>query len=258
LGDFVKLSSRELFVILCAFFVTALVIADIIGSKLFIISPASISFAWVPLLSGVVLTTPRLVLSSGIIPFPLTFVLTDLINEFYGKDGAKFVTLLGLAMAIFAAGLLYIARILPVSPNSPIPQSAVDLVFGMSGRIFLASLTAYLVGQFLDIQVFHFLRSISQEKMLWLRTTGSTVVSQLIDSFIVIHIAFAGKLSFGQMNEVAINNYGVKFLIAIALTPLCYLGHALIKRLLSSSSHQSPTPDAIASLESEESGQLIQ
>ena len=225
-------TSQTMFMILCGIFVTALVIADIIGSKLFVVGPFDISLAWIPLVQIPKFTVHPLVLSAGIIPFPLTFVLTDLINEFYGKKGAKFVTFLGLGMAIFAAGLIYAARLLPTSPNSPLPDGIFNTVFGMSNRIFIASLCAYIVGQLLDINVFHALRHLTQEKMLWLRSTGSTVVSQLIDSIIVAFIAFSGKLPVPQITEVAINNYGVKFLIAVGLTPICYLGHAIIHNLL--------------------------
>jgi uncharacterized integral membrane protein (TIGR00697 family) len=171
-------------------------------------------------------------MSAGIIPFPLTFVLTDLINEFYGKKGARFVTFVGLGMAIFAVGLLSITRVIPATPNSPIPHQAFEAVFGLSGRMFLASLTAYLIGQFLDIQVFHTLRRLTKEKMLWLRTTGSTVMSQLMDSLVVTFVAFSGKLAFIDITHIAMNNYGVKFLIALSLTPICYLGHSIIVSLL--------------------------
>lgn len=171
-------------------------------------------------------------MSAGIIPFPLTFVLTDLINEFYGKQVARNVTLLGLGMAVFTFLILLVARLLPASPNSPIPQEMFNQVFGLSNRMFVASLAAYLLGQLLDIQVFHALRRLTQERMLWLRATGSTVVSQLFDSLIVTFIAFAGTLPVADISVVALNNYGVKFLVAVALTPICYLGHALIRRLL--------------------------
>lgn len=228
----VFVSSQTVFTILCALFITALVIADIIGSKLFAVGPLEVSLAWLPFLGIPKLVIHPLVLSAGIIPFPLTFLLTDLINEFYGKQKARFVTFLGLGMALFASGLLLIARLLPATPTSPIPQEMFNIVFGLSGRMFLASLTAYLVGQLLDIQVFHALRHLTREKMLWLRATGSTVVSQLIDSFIVTFIAFSGTLAYAQIAEVAVNNYGVKFLVAVALTPLCYLGHAIIYRII--------------------------
>ncbi len=220
-------SSHHVYVILCAFFVTALVIADIIGSKLILVGPFDLAAIG---LAGMVI--PARILSAGIIPFPLTFVLTDLINEFYGKKGAQFITLVGLGMAIFAVALLYAARLLPAHPDSPIPQASFEIVFGLSTRMFIASLCAYLLGQFLDIQVFHFLRRISQEKMLWLRATGSTVVSQLIDSLVVAFIAFGGKLPSAQIMEIAVNNYGVKFFIAVALTPVCYLGHFVIYRFI--------------------------
>lgn len=222
-----QVSSHTIFILLCALFVTSLLVADIIGSKLFVVGPFDL---W-----GFHIDSR--VLSAGIVPFPLTFVLTDLINEFYGKKGARFITFVGLAMALFAYLLLFIARQLPASPNSPIPHETFNLVFGLSNRMFIASLSAYVLGQLLDIQVFHVLRHLTREKMLWLRATGSTVVSQLIDSAVVTFIAFSGTLAVAEIAEVATNNYGVKFLVAVALTPLCYLGHAVIYRLMQTRMH---------------------
>lgn len=227
-----RMTSQHMYVILCACFITALIIADIIGSKLIVVGPMDIPLDWIPFVGLSAAHINPLILSAGIIPFPLTFVLTDLINEFYGKESARFITFLGLGMAIFAVTLLYVTRIIPAADNSPIPFEAFNTVFGLSGRMFLASLTAYLIGQVLDIQVFHFLRHMTHEKMLWLRATGSTVVSQLVDSLLVTFIAFSGKLPVGQITEVAVNNYGIKFLIAVALTPLLYLGHSVIYRLI--------------------------
>lgn len=221
--------SHTLFVVLCAIFVTALVLADIVGGKLIA----------VPALSVFGLALPAMVVSAGIIPFPVTFVLTDIINEFYGQSGARFVTFLGLGMAILAALLLYVTRVLPAAPHSPISGPMFQAVFGLSGRLFLGSLVAYLVGQMLDIQVFGFLRKIAKERYLWLRATGSTVVSQLVDSFIVLFITFAGKLSTAEIVQVGLSNYAIKFVVAIALTPVCYLAHSLVSRLLKTNLHAS-------------------
>lgn len=215
-----KISFQSLFLCLATASVTTLIIADIIGGKLIVLYR---------------LGEQPIILSAGILAFLFTFVLTDLINEFYGKRKARQVTYLSLAMALFANLVLLMARLFPASDNSPIPQSVFETVFGMSSRIFIASLTAYLVGQLVDIQVFHFIRRHTQGKMLWLRTTGSTVVSQLIDSFVVLYIAFSGQLAPAEINVIALNNYAAKFVLAVALTPLCYLGHILVKRFVAHS-----------------------
>jgi uncharacterized integral membrane protein (TIGR00697 family) len=215
-----RLSASQLYVILCAVFVTCLVVADLLGSRLFQVGPWS--------LFG--LTLPSLQLSTGIIPFPVTFILTDLLNEFYGASGARFVTWVGFAMAVLTYGILYVAMGLNTSANSPITQDAFVMVF--ANNVIVASLVAYLVGQFLDIWVFGWFKRQFGNRFLWLRGTGSTVVSQLVDSFLVTSIAFAGKLAWDDIVAIGINNYSVKFVVAIALTPLLYLGHAAIKTLL--------------------------
>jgi uncharacterized integral membrane protein (TIGR00697 family) len=210
-----------LFACITALFVTSLVVADIIGSRL-------ITFRLpLPLLPGLEQTV---LLSSGILPFPITFVLTDTLNEFYGPRGARLVTWIGLGMAIFTYILLTVARTVPTHPQSPISAAVFEQVFGLSSLMFLASLTAYLVGQWLDISIFQLLRKITGRRMLWLRATGSTVLSQLVDTLVVTGIAFTGKLPMATMLHLAGNNYFWKFMVAVAMTPLCYLLHGLVTR----------------------------
>jgi queuosine precursor transporter len=223
-----RINSYNLFSLLCGLFVTALIVSDIIGAKLFTLGPVDLYLPGIPQYR-----IPSLLMTAGILTFPMTFILTDLIHEFYGKKGARFVTYLGLGMAVFTYLILSFARILPTSPDSPIPQETFNLVFGLSGRMFIASLLAYLLAQLLDIQVFHFFKSFTHARLLWLRTTGSTVISQLLDSFTFCMVSFSGTLPFEQILQIAMTNYGVKFLVAVALTPLCYLGHAAITRFMS-------------------------
>jgi queuosine precursor transporter len=224
--DLPHTSSHKLFSILTAVFVTALVLADIIGSK--IVAFPAFSLAGIPI--------APLVFSAGILPFPIAFVMTDIINEFYGEKAARFVTYIGLGVAIFCTLILSIAVTLPALETSPIPFETFKSVFGLSGRMFLASMTAYLVGQLLDIQIFFYVRKLTREKWLWLRATGSTIVSQLVDSFIVTLIAFQGVLPLSKILTIGLNNYGIKFVVALAMTPLCYLLHSMIKGLLRSES----------------------
>ncbi|MCA9788369.1 MAG: queuosine precursor transporter [Cyanobacteria bacterium HKST-UBA04] len=214
------LNRHQLYAILCALFVTCLVVADIIGSRLFELGPWTIA--------GV--SVPTLLLSTGIIPFPVTFILTDLLNEFYGAKGARFVTWVGFAMALLTYTILYVSMGLTTSGNSPISHHAFVTVF--SNNVIVASLTAYLIGQFLDIWVFGVFRRITRHRFLWLRATGSTVVSQLVDSFIVTALAFSGKLVVSDIVAIGFNNYSVKFIVAVLLTPLLYAGHTLIEVVL--------------------------
>jgi uncharacterized integral membrane protein (TIGR00697 family) len=212
----------KLFLTLAGIFISALIIGDLIGGKLV---EAEVF--------GTVLT-----LSVGIIPFPITFLLTDLLNEFYGKRAARTVTWVGFGMACFTFAIIIIALALPWAPFTNaadyqgMSQPHFDNVFGGSRRILLASLVAYLFSQFADIAVFHLLKKRTHNKYLWLRATGSTVVSQLIDTCIIQTLAWWGVVQNDKLFGLILSSYGVKLVVAIALTPLIYGGHALVERVL--------------------------
>lgn len=207
----------SLYATLSGVFLTALVIAETTGGKL-------IQFA---VTEDLVFT-----MTMGVIPFPITFLVTDIINEYYGRRGIRFVTFLGMGMVVMALIILQIDMAVPAAVISPVSDEAFNAVFGVSARIFVGSLVAYLIGQLVDISVFHALRERTGGKMLWLRATGSTVVSQLIDSFVVLTIAFLGPLTMGQILEIGLTNYIYKFAIAVSITPFLYLVHALVDRYL--------------------------
>lgn len=214
--------SQKVFVWLAAIFLTCLIVANLIGSFLF---EVHLPFA-LPFLGG------RALLSAGTIPFPVTFILTDLINEYYGEKGARFITYIGFAMSILVFALLSVGEQLPVAMETVITQ-ANYLTFSTNyASMFIASLAAYLVGQLLDIQVFQVFHRFTKSKLLWLRATGSTVISQIFDSLIVTYIAFNDNLPLSKILHIAGSNYCWKFMIAILITPLLYLGHALLKKIL--------------------------
>ncbi len=220
------LSSRQrLYVYLCAVFLTALLIGDTIGSKLFVVD---IPFGF---------TTLQATLSVGAIWFPITFVLTDTINEFYGSVGARFVTFVGFFMAIVAFIFIYLARLIPAADFSPVKQDAFNSVLGNANRIFVASLIAYLVGQLVDIAIFQSAKRLTQSRHIWLRSTGSTLISQLIDTVIVTYVAFYGQIPTVRLHQAATTSYVVKVLLAIGLTPVIYALHALIHRRLHIEEH---------------------
>lgn len=202
---------QRTFIFLTALFVAALVTGDFIGGKFFVLFGRSFS--------------------AGIIPFPLTFVLTDVVNEFYGKHGARRLTYAGLAAAVFVWAVINVALALPTSPESPISDAIFRGAFGTSARLYLASLTAYTLGQLLDISIFQFLRRLTGHRLIWLRATGSTVVSQAIDSFVVSLVFLVGTRSLLFITTNAANNYLGKLAMAVLLTPLIYAGHALFRRV---------------------------
>ncbi len=219
----VRLDIRtKVLLVLAATFVTCLVVGDILGGKL--VQGA---------VFGHVFT-----LTVGMIPFPVTFLLTDLLNEFYGRRAARTVTLIAFVMAVLTYAFIYVAAALPFAPFTfgadwkGVNEASFANVFLGSQRMIIASLTAFLVAQFVDIAIFHALKQRTSGKMLWLRATGSTVVSQLVDTAVINVIAWAGLMSFDQMVNVMISSYIAKVGIALALTPALYGGHAVVERSL--------------------------
>jgi uncharacterized integral membrane protein (TIGR00697 family) len=203
---------QRLFVWVTSVFVSALLISDLIGGKFFRVYGID--------------------LSVGMIPFPLTFILTDVVNEFYGTEGARRITFIGLGMAVFVFTIINVALALPVSPESPMSQELFARSFGWSARLYVASLTAYVVGQLLDIAMFQVFLRLTGHRFLWLRATGSTVVSQAVDSLVVNFVLLSGSKSIDFVLTAARNGYVVKLVLAIGLTPLLYVGRGLFLRYL--------------------------
>lgn len=210
----------QFFVFLTAVFVTSLVVGDITGGKL----------TEAPIFGQI------RIISVGMIPFPVTFLLTDLLNEFYGKKAARFVTFVGFFMALFTYAVILISSVLPWAGLTQEPgwtgmtSASFQSVFLSSQRILLASMVAYLFGQFLDIGVFNLLKRLSSNRFLWLRATGSTLVSQLVDTFVIQLLAWSGTLTLSKLLELVATGYIIKILVAIGLTPLIYAGHAIVER----------------------------
>lgn len=203
-----------LFTILAGIFITNAIVGELIGGKLIQIGPFTMSI--------------------GIIPWPVVFLTTDLINEYFGKKGVRRLTFLTSLLIVYTFVLLLIGMNISASGISPVKDEQFYGVFGQSMWIIVGSITAFLASQLIDVMVFWLIRKRTGHKMIWLRATGSTVVSQLIDSFIVTGIAFwlPGKLSFSDFINTASTGYAAKLMIAILITPLIYLGHGLIRKYL--------------------------
>jgi uncharacterized integral membrane protein (TIGR00697 family) len=203
-----------LFTILAGIFITNAIVGELIGGKLIQIGPFTMSI--------------------GIIPWPVVFLTTDLINEYYGRKGVRRLSLLTALLILYAFILLYAGMNIPASDISPVRDTQFKSVFGQSLWIIAGSITAFLTSQFIDVVVFWAIRRKTGRRFIWLRATGSTLVSQLIDTFIVTGIAFwlPGKLSLVDFLNTAGTGYLMKLLIAIAITPLIYLGHGIIHNYL--------------------------
>jgi uncharacterized integral membrane protein (TIGR00697 family) len=180
-------------------------------------------------------------ISVGTFIFPFTFVMTDIINEFYGKKGARFITLISAAMVIYTFLILQVAMRVPAAPHTYISQESFVPVFGIGVVLFVSSLTAFLIGQICDIYVYHYLRNITESRHLWLRATGSTAISQLVDTTVINVGLRYGSFSSGAAQDAAeqislvsiiLTSYVTKLCIAVALTPLIYALHAFVHRLL--------------------------
>lgn len=209
-----------------AIFLTALVIAEATASKFF----TAFTLPFTVTILGMEFN--EVVMTAGVLAFPITFIITDLLNEYFGKPGIRFVTWVGMTMIIFEFGLLQLAMAVPTSDISPVPGEAFDTVFGATGRIIIGSLVAYTVGQLADITLFHWLRGLTKGKHLWLRATGSTFGSQFLDTFIVLSIAFFGQLAFAEIVAITLFNYSYKFIIAVLITPIIYGAHWVMDRYL--------------------------
>lgn len=203
---------QRLFMILTAMFLTFLIMAEVTSSKFF--------------------SVMGFTMTMGTVPFPITFIITDLLNEYYGRRGVRFVTLLGMGMLVFVFILILIGVIIPAASNSPVSDEAFRMVFANSGMVIIGSMIAYLIGQLIDIQVFYQLRKMTNNKHIWLRATGSTVISQLLDSVIVLYIAFGSQMSFSDLTQIGLTNYIYKFIIALSITPVIYYAHFKINQYL--------------------------
>jgi uncharacterized integral membrane protein (TIGR00697 family) len=203
------------FIVLAGIFITNAIVAELIGGKLIQIGP--------------------FIMSIGIVPWPIVFLTTDLINEFYGKNGVRKLTLITASLIAYAFVILFFAIKIPAAIGiSTVSDAQFYAVFGQSLWIIAGSIIAFLTSQFIDVFIFWLLRDKTGGKMIWLRSTGSTVVSQLTDTFVVLGIAFwlPGKMTTEVFINAALTGYTFKLIIAIALTPLIYFGHNLIDKYL--------------------------
>lgn len=220
----------RLFLVLAGIFITSAITAELISNKLFVVD---LNFGGLNLGTYVSIV--------GILPWPVVFLATDIINEFYGRSVVRKLSIITCVMIAYAFLILRVAmrpHAFTGDPAGSIPGVANDeqfnIVFGQAGWIIAGSITAFIVSQLVDSFVFWFVRDRTGGKMIWLRATGSTLVSQLIDSFVVLYIGFVlpGKFTMSQFWSTGATNYIFKLMIALALTPLIYLFHYIVKLYL--------------------------
>jgi len=233
--------ATRLFVVLAGFFLTNAILAEFVGVKIFSLEATLgiSSIEWS--LLGV---SGTLNFTAGVLVWPIVFVMTDVINEYYGVKGVRLISWVAVGFIAYAFMVAYVSIGLApagfwVEANRdlgvPDIQHAYAQVFGQGLWTIIGSIVAFLIGQLVDITVFRRIRAVTGEKLIWLRATGSTAVSQLIDSFVVLYIAFVlgpQKWPIPQFLAVGMVNYSYKMLAAIAMIPLLYLARRMIKSYL--------------------------
>ncbi len=219
---------REIvFLILSGFFIASLVLTNLIAGRFFTIQIDALNINWH--------------LSSGVIAYPVTFLVTDIISEIFGEKRAKALVLTGFIVSVFTVLILIISINTPIWENSPVDEKSYQNVFGLAPGIVFGSMIAYLSAQFVDVKLFEFWRRLTNGKHLWLRNNGSTILSQLIDSSLVVIIALviyptitgvSKALTFEEAFIIIVGQYVFKALIALIDTPFIYLAIAWLKKYL--------------------------
>jgi hypothetical protein len=202
------------FLVLAGVFITHALLGEIMGGKLIRVGD------WI--------------MSVGVVPWPVVFVSTDLVNEYFGPKAVRRLTLLTIGLIAYSFAVIYACIAVPVADISPVDQDSFVRVLGQSMWIIVGSVIAFAVSQLVDVFVFTKLRAKTAGRLLWARAVGSTVVAQLVDTFLVNAIAFGlpGMITAAEVVELSITNYAYKFLIAVATLPLVYLGHGIVDRYL--------------------------
>ena len=206
--------ARRLYLILGLLFVTSLIVSNLIFKKFFYYYPFNSSLFGVKLFE----------ISVGILPYPITFLITDLISEIYGKKKANEVVFGGIIASFFAMGIIYISNIVPATSWSPVSDEMFSTVFGSTSIAVISSMLAYLFAQFVDIQIYHFWKSITKGKHLWLRNNFSTFLSQFIDTAtVLILLCSFGEIQWRLFTGLLMAGFLFKVIIAALDTPILYI-----------------------------------
>jgi uncharacterized integral membrane protein (TIGR00697 family) len=243
-----------LFLILGSFFIANAIIAEFVGVKIFSVESTLGIAPFALILFG---ESYSFNMTAGVLLWPVVFIMTDIINEYFGKQGVRLYSYIAAALISYAFFTVFLT--IKVSPadfwviketaQGPVNmQLAFSSIFGQGMWIIVGSLVAFLIGQFIDVYVFHYIKNKTGDKALWLRSTGSTLVSQFIDSFIVLIIAFyiSGNWPLKLVLAVGLVNYIYKFVVAAALTPLLYVIHSIIDNYLGKELSQQLMKEAAA------------
>ena len=213
--------ANKIYLILAGLFITSLVASNLIFTKIFYWYPFDINFMGVKLFE----------LSVGILPYPLTFLITDLISEIYGQKKADQVVITGIFASVFSILLIFISSQVPAIDGSPIDDATFNNVFLNAPLAVLASMLTYLFAQFIDIRVYHFWKRLTKGKHLWLRNNFSTFTSQFVDTFTIVSLLIIFEiLPQDKFLVLIVSGFLFKVMVAIFDTPLLYLCVWLFRR----------------------------
>lgn len=208
--------AQKLYLIFAGIFIASLIAGNLIFQKFFSWSPFNLY---------------TFNLSVGILPYPITFLVTDIVSEVYGRRKADQVVIAGLFSSLFILLVIFVANNVNALPWSPVDDQTFSKVFGLTIVAVGSSMLAYLIAQFIDIRVFHFWKRLTKGKHLWLRNNGSTIVSQFVDTFTVISLlCIAGAIPWNLFSELLINGFLFKVFVALLDTPLFYLCTGYLKQ----------------------------
>lgn len=219
------------FLLLTGLFVATLVACNLVANKFVSVDLGFLGFQ-----------TP-FQLSAGVLPYPVTFLVTDILSEIYGRKRANQVVLTGFAASLVVLGILALGGQFGAIEGSPVDDATYQTVFGNAWRVIFASMAAYLTAQLVDIRIFHFWKNLTRGRHLWLRNNASTIFSQLIDTSLVVFVLFVGVKPGDELLGLIIDGWMFKMLVALVDTPLFYLAVYLFRRHMP----EEPAPHAMFS-----------
>lgn len=208
--------SKKIYLFLAATFIAALVVCNLIANKFITIDLGFKTF----------------IISAGVLPYPITFLITDILSEIYGKKKTARIVWAGFGASLFVLGVLLLAQQFTAIAGSPVDDETFNKVFGNSWRVIFASMTAYLCAQLIDVRIYHFWKEKTAGKHLWLRNNFSTVFSQLVDTTLVVCVLFLGVRSHSEIIQFILDGWLFKILCAFIDTPLLYASTAFIRNKL--------------------------
>jgi len=217
-----KLAAQRIYLLLGGLFITSLVVSNLIFQKFFYWYPFNVE----------IFGTKLFEISVGILPYPITFLITDLISEIYGKKRANDVVIAGIFASFFSMLIVYTANAVSATTWSPVGDGIFKTVFGSTAIAVFASMMAYLLAQFIDIHIYHFWKRLTKGRHLWLRNNFSTFLSQFVDTFAVLFLLCSfGKIDWSNFSGLLISGFIFKVLVAMTDTPFLYLAvYAFRKR----------------------------